>query len=239
MANTRRVRGNLRGIKQKASLCSQTQLVIAVLGSKPRLRRSKLDFRLVRSRYPVHPSPAASLPASRQTGRPGGDLCDDCSRRPQRSRSLPLPPLPPPAWAEWCSRDAVRSGNFCLDKYEASVWVIPATQTRLIPKVKKGTATLAQLTAASATQLGLAPGDLAAAGCPATGNGCVNVYAVSIPGVTPSRPQGRSLTRSALISPFPPNGKKDLRLRVDLRYNPPPSGTPQWPMNMNGPFKRE
>lgn len=29
-------------------------------------------------------------------------------------------------------------------------------------------------------------GGLAAAGCPATGNGCTNVYAVSIPGVTPS-----------------------------------------------------
>jgi formylglycine-generating enzyme required for sulfatase activity len=30
-------------------------------------------------------------------------------------------------------------------------------------------------------------GDLAANGCPITGNGCLDVYAVSIPGVTPSR----------------------------------------------------
>src|SRR5207249_12241511 len=55
-----------------------------------------------------------------------------------------------------------------------------------ISKLQKGLVTLANLTSAGAIQLGLASGDLPAAGCPATGNGCVNVYAVSIPGVTPA-----------------------------------------------------
>lgn len=93
-----------------------------------------------------------------------------------------------PAWAgenEECAHDAVPSGNLCIDKYEASVWSIPPANTRLIRKIKQGTATLDGLTA-GATQLGLAAGDLTAAGCPDTGNGCKDFYAVSIPGVTPS-----------------------------------------------------
>jgi len=87
--------------------------------------------------------------------------------------------------AALCAPDAVLSSNLCIDKYEASVW--QTTQPGLITLIKKGTATLAQLTTGGATQLGLAPGDLAAAGCPATGNGCKDFYAVSIPGVAPSR----------------------------------------------------
>lgn len=93
-----------------------------------------------------------------------------------------------------CPGDSVRSGNICIDKYEASVWEIPnvAANEGLIDKVKKGKATLANLTSPTAiangvTQLGLAAGDLAAAGCPDSGNGCVDFYAVSIAGVTPSR----------------------------------------------------
>ena len=85
-----------------------------------------------------------------------------------------------------CAPDSVPSGTVCLDAYEASVWQVPATQKTLISKIQKGLVTLANLTSAGAIQLGLASGDLAAAGCPATGNGCVNVYAVSIPGVTPA-----------------------------------------------------
>jgi hypothetical protein len=93
---------------------------------------------------------------------------------------------PPLSEAATCTPDAVPSGNLCIDRYEASVWDVPPASTKLIKKIKKGTATLANLTAAGATQLGLAAGDLAAAGCPNTGNGCTDVYAVSIPGVTPS-----------------------------------------------------
>ncbi len=48
-----------------------------------------------------------------------------------------------------------------------------------------GTVTLALLTPAGAVQRGVSSDDYGS-GCPDTGNGCVNFYAVSIPGVTPS-----------------------------------------------------
>lgn len=83
-----------------------------------------------------------------------------------------------------CSPDSVKVGPACVDKYEASVW--RTQNATVIQKIRFGTVTGVDLTAAGATHLGLADGDLAAAGCPATGNGCVDVYAVSIPGVLPS-----------------------------------------------------
>jgi|SRR6266404_6437406 len=42
-----------------------------------------------------------------------------------------------PAWAGWpgdpakCKADAVKAGSVCMDKYEASVWSIPSTNTAL------------------------------------------------------------------------------------------------------------
>ena len=90
---------------------------------------------------------------------------------------------------ELCPRDSVQVGLTCLDKYEASVWKVPPTQTALIGKIRRGTVELNDLTstkAAGVVHLGLVSGDLAAAGCPATGNGCVDFYAASISGVTPS-----------------------------------------------------
>jgi len=96
-----------------------------------------------------------------------------------------------PVAAAGCAPDAVQSGTVCMDKYESSVWYVPPGETTLISKIRSGRASLANLTSASAVsagvvQLGLAAGDLAANGCPATGNGCVDSYAVSIPGVRPS-----------------------------------------------------
>lgn len=82
-----------------------------------------------------------------------------------------------------CPSSMVRSGSVCIDKYEASVW--QTTNAGLIAKIKAGTATLAELQA-NATQRGVSIGDLAANGCPNTGNGCKDFYAVSIAGVTPS-----------------------------------------------------
>jgi len=84
-----------------------------------------------------------------------------------------------------CTPDAVQSGNICIDTYEASVWEVSPANTGLITLIKRGTATLADLTA-GAIQRGAASDDYGA-GCPDTGNGCTNFYAVSIPGVTPSR----------------------------------------------------
>jgi hypothetical protein len=92
-----------------------------------------------------------------------------------------------PVSAAVCPADSVASGTVCIDKYEASVWHVAPEHRGLIEQIQKGTVRLAQLIHAGATQLGLASGDLAASGCPATGNGCVDVYAVSIPGVQPGR----------------------------------------------------
>jgi len=90
-----------------------------------------------------------------------------------------------------CAPDSVQSGTVCMDKYEASVWYVPPSERTLIAKIRDGRASLANLTSAGAVsagvvQLGLAAGDLIAHGCPATGNGCVDFYAVSIAGVRPS-----------------------------------------------------
>jgi hypothetical protein len=79
----------------------------------------------------------------------------------------------------------------CLDKYKASAWLVPDTQTGLINKIQKGTVKLSDLTsvaaiAAGVVQRGVASDDYGP-DCPTTGNGCVDLYAVSIAGVTPSR----------------------------------------------------
>jgi len=90
--------------------------------------------------------------------------------------------LVPPALAAKCFTDSVQVGPICVDKYEASVWEIPTGNTALINKVKKGRATLANLTA-GATRRGVHP-DYP---CTNDGNNCTDViYAVSIPGVKPS-----------------------------------------------------
>lgn len=91
----------------------------------------------------------------------------------------------------------VQVGPVCIDKYEASVWEIPPANTALIAKVKAGTVTLADLTSPTAVangviQRGADADDYEdntdpALRCPNSGNGCKNLYAVSIPGVTPSR----------------------------------------------------
>jgi hypothetical protein len=82
-----------------------------------------------------------------------------------------------------CPPDAVRSGSTCIDTYEASVW--QTHNVNVIAKIKAGTVTLADLTAVGATQRGASGADYGA-GCPPSGNGCKNFYAVSIPGVPPS-----------------------------------------------------
>jgi hypothetical protein len=37
--------------------------------------------------------------------------------------------------------------TLCVDRYEASVWRVPGAQTALVKKLKRGKATLADLTA--------------------------------------------------------------------------------------------
>ena len=84
-----------------------------------------------------------------------------------------------------CSPDMVKSGPICIDQYEASVWEVAPANVGLIQKIKAGTATLAELQAGGSQQ-GVTS-DNYGAGCPDSGMGCVNFYAVSIAGVTPSR----------------------------------------------------
>jgi len=98
--------------------------------------------------------------------------------------------LTPPAWAKTagCGPDSVQVGPTCIDTYEASVWSIPPAQTGLITRVKKGIATLADLTAGGATQV--SPSSSCSPGFPGTfpdtGNWTAPLYAVSIPGVQPT-----------------------------------------------------
>lgn len=87
-----------------------------------------------------------------------------------------------------CGVDAVVAGTVCMDTYEASVWRIPnplTTNAVLVKKVQLGKATLANLIAGGATQLGTAADDYAP--CADNGQNCANdIYAVSLPSVLPS-----------------------------------------------------
>ena len=59
-----------------------------------------------------------------------------------------------PARTLRCAADAVKVGTTCVDKYEASVWSIPLSNTSLVKRVQAGKATLGELQAAGAVQLG-------------------------------------------------------------------------------------
>jgi Sulfatase-modifying factor enzyme 1 len=91
-------------------------------------------------------------------------------------------PLPAP-----CPRDSVRVGPSCVDTYEASVWEISASSTRLIKKVKRGNASLTALTNGGATRRGTTGIFTDDYPCDDSGNDCTNkIYAASIAGVPPS-----------------------------------------------------
>jgi formylglycine-generating enzyme required for sulfatase activity len=99
---------------------------------------------------------------------------------------VPIDAFSPTSLMSACPPDSVRSGTVCVDAYEASVWFVPGTQKRLIAVIQKGSVTPAELVKGGAVQLGFTVGDALPYGCPETGNGCVDVYAVSIPGVYPA-----------------------------------------------------
>jgi hypothetical protein len=88
-----------------------------------------------------------------------------------------------------CPADAVVAGTVCMDTYEASVWRVPDpldTNKGLVKKIQQGKITDAtDLTDAGATQLGIASDNYAP--CADSGQNCTDdIYAVSLPGVTPS-----------------------------------------------------
>src|SRR6185503_12399049 len=72
-----------------------------------------------------------------------------------------------------CPLDSVVSGTVCMDKYEASVWRVPAAlalNKGLVAKLQGGKATAADLAAGGATQLGVAGDDYAP--CADSGQNC-------------------------------------------------------------------
>src|SRR5262245_60555915 len=83
-----------------------------------------------------------------------------------------------------CPADAVLSGTTCIDRYEASVW--ETTNKSLIAKIRAGSAALVDLVSGGAIQRGVIADDYGS-DCPDSGNGCTNLYALSGPGVGPSR----------------------------------------------------
>jgi hypothetical protein len=95
---------------------------------------------------------------------------------------------PPGGPLKKCPVDAVVSGAGCMDKFEASVWRVPnraGANDRLVARIQQGKATAAELTAGGATPLGTASDDYAP--CGDSGQNCTNdIYALSLPGVTPS-----------------------------------------------------
>jgi hypothetical protein len=87
-----------------------------------------------------------------------------------------------------CAPDAVVAGTVCMDRFEASVWRVPAATVAnkgLVKKIRAGKATLADLAKGGATQLGIVSDDYAP--CADNGQNCVDdIYAVSLAGVVPS-----------------------------------------------------
>ena len=93
-----------------------------------------------------------------------------------------------PTLVKRCGPDAVMAGTVCMDTYEASVWRVPdpaTTNAALVRKIQLGKATVNDLLAGGATQLGRASDDYAP--CTDDGQNCANdIYAVSLPGVLPA-----------------------------------------------------
>ncbi len=88
-----------------------------------------------------------------------------------------------------CPVDSVASGALCMDAYEASVWRVPNPLVEnkiLVKAIQQGTATQADLIAGGATQQGQSADDNYAP-CRDNGQNCADdLYAVSLPWVTPS-----------------------------------------------------
>lgn len=90
--------------------------------------------------------------------------------------------------AATCPPDSVPSGTACMDRFEASVWRVPSANTDnadLVARIRQGTATVADLIGAGATQLGTAGDDYAP--CEDGGAKCADdLFAVSLPSVSPA-----------------------------------------------------
>ena len=102
--------------------------------------------------------------------------------------ALALPAPAAKAKTVGCAPDAVAVGPVCIDKYEASVWSVPASNTSLITLVQQGLATATALTTGGATQISPSPSCFPAfpSTFDATGNWTAPLYAASVAGVRPT-----------------------------------------------------
>jgi hypothetical protein len=88
-----------------------------------------------------------------------------------------------------CAPDAVLSGTVCMDRFEASVWRVPdplGANKGLVRKIQQGKATTALLAKGGAVLIVGTVLDPYAP-CTVIGEGCADVFAVSLPGVEPGR----------------------------------------------------
>src|SRR5262249_10086870 len=87
-----------------------------------------------------------------------------------------------------CPSNTVESGNICVDKYEASVWLAtPNPSAAATAMIKAGLITTAQqATALGLVQKGLSSFDFGP-DCQYNGAHCTQIYALSLPGVYPSQ----------------------------------------------------
>jgi len=110
----------------------------------------------------------------------GGDCQPQSTTTPGRPVQL-APPCPP---------DSVPSGGLCVDRYEASIWDIPAARVDVICKVIEGTATRRDLAIPGVRQVGYPGAPFDHAPVPGTfiaeGGYTTPLYAAALPGVLPS-----------------------------------------------------
>jgi hypothetical protein len=96
--------------------------------------------------------------------------------------------LPARAMVLKCPPDSVKVGDVCIDRYESSIWQVPAGNTVLIRDIQLGRATLTDLTNAGATQV--SPASTCSPAFPATfdatGNWTSPLFAVSVAGAQPT-----------------------------------------------------
>jgi len=88
-----------------------------------------------------------------------------------------------------CPLDSLQVGTVCVDRFEASVWEIPANQTALLDALRGGEAALVDLVSGGATQWSPASSPTCS-GFPSTfpfnGNWSAPLYAASVEGAYPT-----------------------------------------------------
>ena len=132
-----------------------------------------------------------------------------------------------------CPSGTVASGSTCIDRYEASLWKI--TQKQCINLIKLGQPLPPQCFV-GAVQLGVNGVDYTDADCQFNGGGCKNIFALSLPGVTPARTINYFVAAAACRN----SGK---RLPSNAEWQAAALGTPDpWPQddpanqcNLEGP----